>query len=362
MVSYRFYVIIFASLITSGIISGQSFSEKKFIAESFPANRDITLEIDNKYGSVSITPWSADSVAITAEIEGTAPSLDRLHKMIGGVTVNLSETGFLIRAETEFDQAISMLIESFKGITDKLIPYDSRLRINYNISVPRYLNLRISNKYGDVSLENCTGKFWLSLSNGSFRANSVELAEKIELAFCDAKINSIGEGDIDASFSEISIGESGNLTISSVSSRFDLGKADKVHADSKRDNFFMGSVKYLKGISYFTDFRIDELEKQINIDMKYGSIRAGMLKKSIETVTITSGNTDIDLTFDPAVSYNLEIRHRNTFIVLPEKNSRIQKKSLDDDNNEYITSGSVGRNPGNVKINIDATRGNIYIK
>ncbi len=94
--------------------------------------------------------------------------------------------------------------------------------------------------------------------------------------FCDATINRISEGHIDASFSEVMIGESKDLSINSVSSRFDLEKAEKVNTDSRRDKFFIGKVRSLKGTSYFTDFRIDEMEKEINLVTKYGSIRANL--------------------------------------------------------------------------------------
>lgn len=73
-------------------------------------------------------------------------------------------------------------------------------------------------------------------------------------------------------------------------------------------------------------------------------------------------SSDISLTFDPAVSYNLDIRHVNAFLVLPEKNSDIEKKSVNEDKKEYMTFGTVGKNPGSVKVSIDTTRGNIYIK
>ena len=37
-------------------------------------------------------------------------------------------------------------------------------------------------------------------------------------------------------------------------------------------------------------------------------------------------------------------------------------KVLNEDKREYMTYGSTGKNPGASKLNIDANRGNIYIK
>jgi hypothetical protein len=344
------------------MITGQDFSEKRIFSKSFHVNREMKLEVDNKYGTVQITPWDKDSVSVRAEVEASSSNLERLHKMFQGIDVNISETSFLVRAETEFTQNINMLFESFKGMTKKIIPYESKIEINYYISAPEYLNMRIVNKYGNVYMENNTGTFSLNLSNGSFKANSLSVTEGINLTFCDATINRMKGGSVDASFSEVVIGESGDLSINSISSRFDLKKTGKLDTESRRDKFFIGTAASLKGNSYFTDYRVEQLDKEINLVIKYGSLNAYMINKSIELVTIHSAYSDINLTFDPTVSYSLDIKHVNAFLVVPEKNSKIEKKILNDEKKEYMTFGSVGRNPGNTKVMIDATRGNIYLK
>jgi len=349
-------------LFLTPLVQGQSFSEKRTFSKSVSVNRDMTLEVNNKYGTIQITPWSKDSVSIKAEVEASSSSLERLHKMFNGVDINISETSFLIRARTEFTENISMLFESFKGMTSKLIPYESRLEINYFIKAPEYLKMRVINRYGDVYMENNTGTFSLTLSNGSFKANSLNETDDITLTFCDATINKMKDGYINASFSEVQIGESGDLSITSVSSRFDIKNTGRLRTESKRDKFFIGNAISLRGSSYFTDYRIEEIEKEINMITKYGRLNADKVGKNLEMITINSGYSDLNLSFDPSVSYNLDIRHVNAFLVVPENNSRIEKKVLNEEKKEYMTSGTVGKNPGNIKVIIDATRGNIFIK
>jgi len=349
-------------LLLSVSAAGQAFTEKRTFNETFAVNRDMALELNNKYGTIQITPWNRDSVAVRAEVEASSSDLERLRKLFNGIDVNISETSFFIRAETEFTQNISILFESFKGLTNKLIPYESRIQINYFINAPEYMDMRITNKYGDVYIENNSGKFSLNLTNGSFKANSLNDANGLTLTFCDATINKITRGHIDASFSEIVIDESEDLMITSVSSRFDLKKTGKLSTESRRDKFFIGEIRTISGDSYFTSFRIDNLQKEINLETKYGSFSADMIGKNIELVTLNTSYTDVELNFDPAVSYNLDIRHLHTFLVLPDENSKLDKRTLNEEKSEYITSGTVGRNPGNVKIMINATRGNIYLK
>jgi hypothetical protein len=359
---YRHIPFILILLCLTQSFYGQPFSEKRTFRKSISVNNEMTLEINNKYGSIHISSCSSDSVAIRAEVEATGSKSDRLSKMLEGITVNISETSYLIRAQTNFSQTINMIFESFKGMTNKLIPYESRIQIDYFIEAPEYLNIRINNKYGDVYLENTTGNFSIDLSNGSFKANSLDKTSQMNLSFCNASINKVKECKIDASFSEVVIGESQSLSITSISTRFDLKKNSALDTKSRRDKFFIGNVRTLKGNSYFTEYRIESLGVEINIEPKYGTIDVDYIGKNCEMININSGYTDIYLTFDPSLSYNLDIKHTNAFLSLPDGKTTVEKKVVNEDKKEYMTYGSVGKNPGDLKVIIEANRGNINLK
>jgi len=359
---YRSFFTILILLFSAELVSAQTYSEKKTYMKSLPVNREMTLEIDNKYGSIHITSWNEDSVMIKAEVEAYASDHKRLNKMFLGVDVNITGSSSLVRAQTSFIQNISLLFESFKGLTSKFIPYESKLQINYFVNAPEYMDIRITNRYGDVYMENNTGNLTLNLSNGAFKANSLNEINSAELLFCDVTINKLVKARLNASFSEVEIDESQDLIISSISSKFNLERAGIVRTESRRDKFYIGTADLLKGNSYFTDFRIEELQREINMDTKYGDLDVDFISKKIEMITINSDFTDISLTFDPSVSYSLDIRNLNTFLVLPDGVVKVEEKTLNEERKEYITYGTVGRNPGNTKVMINATRGNIYIK
>jgi hypothetical protein len=324
--------------------------------------RESSLEVNNKYGTIHISSWDKDSASIRAEVKAFAGNHSKLNKMFEGVTINITETAFRVRAQTDFTQNINMLFESFKGMTSKLISYDSRVEINYYISIPEYLNLSIENKYGDVYMEDNTGNFSIKISNGSFKANSIGKGSSLSLTFCDATINAITSGKIDASFSEITLGETGDLSINSISSRYDIKIAGILRGESRRDKFFIDKVESLHGNSYFTDYNVNSLGKELNLTTRYGSVNTDLIDKGFETVNINSGYTDISLGFDQSSSYNLDIKHNNVFLILPEKNVNTEKRVLNEDKKEYVTYGTVGKNPGSTKVKIDATHGNVYLK
>jgi hypothetical protein len=118
----------------------------------------------------------------------------------------------------------------------------------------------------------------------------------------------------------------------------------------------------LQGNAYFTDYNVNNLRKELNLTTRYGSVSTEQIEKGFELITINSSYSDLSLRFDPGTSYNIDIRHTNAFLVLPDKNIKTEQKALNEDKKEYITSGTFGKNPGIAKVKIDANRGNIYIK
>jgi len=360
--NYKSIITVCLILLIFRSLPAQSNSEMRSFIKRVPIGNETTLEVTNKYGNIHITPWDKDSAYIRAEVRAFAPNQTKLKKMFDGITVNITDTKYLIRANTDFTQNINMLFESFKGMTSKLISYDSRVEINYYINVPEYLNIMIENKYGDVYMEDHTGNLSLSVSNGSFKANSLGKGSSITLAFCDATINSVTSGSINASFSEITIGETTDISINSTSSKYDIRDAGTIRIDSRRDKYFITNIEKLKGTSYFTDFRVNKLKNELDLTTRYGNINVDLIEVGFETININSGYTDISLDFDRSNSYNFDIRYINAFLVLPDKITKSEKKTLNEDKKEYMTYGTVGTNPGTVKVKIDATRGNIYLK
>jgi hypothetical protein len=360
--NYKNLILIYLIFLRFSSLEAQNDSETRSIIKTVPVDKETSFEVTNKYGSIHITSWSKDSAFIKAEIKAYAPNQTKLDKMFDGITINITDTKYLVRAQTDFTQNINMLFESFKGMTSKLISYDSRVEINYYISIPEYLNLRLDNKYGDVYMEDSKGKVTISVSNGSFKANSLGRESSVTFTFSDVTINSMASGKINASFSDLTIGETGDLIINSISSRYEINKAEVIVAESKRDKFFIENIEVLKGNSYFTDFKIGNLKKEVDLLTRYGNVSADMVENKFESISINSGYSDISFRFNKGNSYNFDIRQVNSFLVLPEEVVMSEKKTINEEKKEYITTGSVGKNPGTIKVKIDATHGNIYLK
>jgi len=340
----------------------QGVSETRTFMKSFPAGKESILEVTNKYGKVEITTWEKDSASIRAEIKASAPNQSKLGKMFDEISVKITGTGNLLLAQTIFNQSINALFENFKGMTNKVINYDSHVEINYYIKVPLYINLRIDNRYGDVFCEKNSGDFDLTLSNGSFKADMPGSKSNLKLSFCDATINTFRSGIVDASFSDITISDVEKISLKSISSKYRINKGGEIKIESRRDNLLIDQADQLEGNSYFTDFDIRSLNKVVNLISRYGNLNIDNIGTKFESANINSGFSDISLRFDPETSYKFEIRTLNSFLALPSKNVKSEERAISEDKKEFMTTGTSGLEPGNRILKIDANRGKIYLK
>lgn len=350
-------------LLSSGfLLSAQSASEKRSYSNSFPAHKDTKLEIFNKYGDVKISAWNKDSIYILAEVEAFSPDEDRVRRMINGVEPEINGSSMIVSAKTKIKDGIIDLTESFKGITEKVVNYESRVKISYYINAPVYTEIRIENQFGDISIEKNNNIVFVSLSNGNFEAGELNTLSDLKLAFGEGVINFVRSGKFNISFSRISVSESGELVINSTSSRYELEKTGIVTTESRRDKFFIGQIDELKGASYFTDFRIETLNSSSDVTIKYGKLDIGLIKNDFKGADIKSSYSDIYLDFGQSAAFDLEIRHVNSFVVIPDKNAKIVKEVINKDKNEYLITGRFGNNSGTGKLMIDAVKGNIYLR
>ena len=104
------------------------------------------------------------------------------------------------------------------------------------------------------------------------------------------------------------------------------------------------------------------MNQELNLSSRYGSIDVKLIDKGFSVINLNTGYTDIDLEFDEKSSYSIDIRHLNSYLVLPSQNVKSEKKTINEEKKEYMTFGTVGQNPGSAKVKIDANRGHIYLK
>lgn len=354
-----FPVVLF--LLSVNFLQAQSFTESKRIERIFPVSSSTSVEIINKYGKIHIMSWKKDSVGIDIELTVKSDNLSKLNNIMDNIDFDFTSTDYYVIAETEFGRRYNSLFESIKDLAETIIPSDNVVEINYTVQVPKSIELKINNKYGDVYIDDHAGDLRLNLSNGDLKANELTGNTAINIEIGDGVINYIQDGKLDIAYSEFEVKRAEKLNLFCRSSKVDIGEVNDLTLNSRRDKLFINSTKTLYGETYFSDVYVYDLTSELNFTMKYGSLNMDYIQPGFSFLNINSNYTDINLTFDSGCSYMVDVNHTNAPFTYPEKLGVIEEKVIDEDEKEMNTYGKIGNAETSSKVRVTALKGTITI-
>ena len=226
-----FFPVTFFLLFTS-VLQAQSFTESKRIERVFPVSSSTSVEIINKYGKVHILSWDKDSVGIDIELTVKSDNLSKLNKIMDNIDFDFTSTDYYVIAETRFGRRYNSFFESIKDLAETIIPSDNVVEIDYTVQVPKTIELKINNKYGDVYIDDHAGDLRLNLSNGDLKVNELTGNSVINIEIGDGVINYIQDGKLDIAYSEFEIKKADKLNLFCRSSRVDIGEINDLSINS----------------------------------------------------------------------------------------------------------------------------------
>ena len=80
------HLFLWVLMLGATLASAQNLTDSRSVSKSFPASRETTLEVANKYGKIQLVTWDKDSVAVDVDIHLTESSTSKLKKLKEDVT------------------------------------------------------------------------------------------------------------------------------------------------------------------------------------------------------------------------------------------------------------------------------------
>jgi hypothetical protein len=326
------------------------FEDSKVIKKTFKTSNDFELEINNKHGMVEIEPWDKDSISVEITITAESQKLERLNKMMDQVNVRFTHHDDYLSVSTEWGSSTNGMRVDLMGLFDA-----QTITVNYKIRAPKNIDMEIENKFGDVQIDGCTGKFKLDLSHGSFTARKITYAKSIVVQYGNIKIKEITKGDISSKFSDVSIDVAGDLNMDIASCDVEIEKIKSLVLKSLSDEVEIEEIQELSFSSSLSEIEIEKLTKTVTGHIKYGSLDIEEVVASFSGITINAQNTDVQLDFQPQVAYNYIVQlERGKSFSIPSEGNSLTKDNVFDEMHQYegvFATIPVGGKPANVNIN-----------
>ena len=138
----------------------------KSFSEQFKASEGMQVRIDNRFGQVNIESWDTPSVSIEVTVWAEATRHDRAMAILEAIDVSIDQVNNQIRAITKIDErAMRPSGRIFSSSSNEF-------RIDYNVKMPKNLDLNLKHKYGDAFIDHLDGRVTIDLKYGNLKANS----------------------------------------------------------------------------------------------------------------------------------------------------------------------------------------------
>lgn len=332
-------------LLLANMFAGASGADyTKTIRKGWSKSSVSAMRISNKFGEIKINDMGGDSVTIKVLITIDNASSSKAKEMLNKISVDFEKTGSTVSAETEIE-------ENFKG--------NSNFSIDYLVNIPKDRDLDISNKYGNLILNELDAKGNFEVNYGSMTAGNMKAPAgspvRINISYGKANLESVNEANMVFKYSKLIADKIDMLTLDTKYSTVDIRRISTLTLDSKYDAVDIGEIGKLKSISKYTNYKIGDLSESFDLDTGYGSVRIDKVDPKFSKIRIENSYGGINIALNN-LNYKLQSECHYCDVKYPENRFKGNKMK---DNQTYTLEGTVGT--GGATVNINSRYGGIKL-
>lgn len=340
---------------TIGLYAQGGFTRQ--IEREFTIDKQTRLEIDNVYGNVNIMNHDQNTISIEVTVRANVRDKDRADEIFSMVDINISKEDNVIKATTRINDNLSRLFRGFNiG--------GGGLEINYSVYMPSTVPLQLSNKYGNVFIDEIVSTSVIDVKYGKLNADKIihdskEPLTKVILAYSDAVIQEARWINTEIKYAKMNVAQSKALVIMSKYSKVYVTKGTSIVCDSKYDTFEFGDITNFVIKTAYSNIRIDELTDKLQVESKYTDVNVWRIPSGFESIKISSSYGNMRIGIEPDASYRLDGYGKYCDIKYPENNSHLNRIH---ENNELKVNGLIGSDQNTKStVSISSTYGSVKL-
>jgi hypothetical protein len=265
-------------------------------------------------------------------------------------TITIVMTG----SQTNVDLRTSIENGSFSG--------RSKVNIDYVINMPASVNLNLTNKFGDIYINELNGKGKIDLSYGNMEINKLGNSENfLEVKFSKADIKSIKGAIIRLKYSELDIDYAGSLRLDSQYSDITANKIISLNVNIEGGKVNMENSDAVESRSKFSDITITRIEKNLTLNIQYGNCDVHEMPADFSSISINNKYADISIGLPDGANYALDADLKFCDIDFPETKASFTQKIINNTSKTYkAVIGKETNPPG--RVTVKSEFGNISLE
>ncbi|WP_339712942.1 hypothetical protein [uncultured Kriegella sp.] len=352
-------LIIMAAVLFSLSLPAQTEVSKK-ISKTYDMTSAGELYLDNKYGDVTIQGWKKNSISILVEITVTHKKKENAEDLLSRISPNIKVINNFISVSSDIAEKSTGF---FAKYFNKANPFDfdrSNVQINYTVNLPAKAELEIINKFGDVIVEDYSGKLKLDAQHGDVWINENLNNADVNLRYGKLRAESINYGSIRLKNGSLNLEKSKDLRLNSSGSNIDIETVTALEIYSSKDEITIDEVESIQGSLEFTNMQLNNVDDQINLGMKIADFKVLEVHSADASIVIHQESSEISLNVD-GFSFNFDATLEEGLVRLPKSFENVHTKMLDKGKRIREITAKYG-NDTQGKISITGEKGVILLK
>jgi len=319
----------------------------KVIKKEYTVNPDARVLLDNKFGQIHINNWDKNMVSIEIRITVGASSPEKAQKLLDLVTIVSEGTPSNVQIRT-------MLSKDFSD--------NKKLSVDYTVNMPSTIMLNLTNKFGDVFLNELSGKGNFDISYGNIEINKLMNSNNvININFGKGDIHYITGAMVSLKYSDLQVEYAGSLYVDSKFSNLEGIKIISLSLGFEGGKLDLDNSSVITGKSKFTDLSISHLDKKIDLDIQYGNCDVDQISADFTLVSIRNKYGHVSVNIPSGTSYSLDADLKFCDLDFPDDQAAFTQKISTNTSKSF--RGTVGKNPNpEAKVIIRSEFGNVSLE
>lgn len=278
------------------------------LKKSYPASKGVKLSVTNKYGDINILTSKTDSLVICATISIEQEDTILASKSLDLIDFKVTSSNDSVAVFTKYDKDF---------FSTKYSKGRKSFNVDYTIQMPVYTNLYVSNSFGNISIDDCSGYVNIKLSQGilvikNLSRGNIKPINSVRVFHSDLDI-------IKASWLSLNIRNCQSVKIDNVQalligselSKINIGNVHSMVIDSKYDNYEINNIRNLESEGTYSAFNIASFDGLMSLKNVFGQVYIANLKKGFDAVKITANHSPVTIRTEKDISFRTEISANN---------------------------------------------------
>jgi hypothetical protein len=345
------------------IVSTHVFSQEtvsKNIKKVYPISSNGELSINNKYGNIIINGWEKDSIEINVAIDVSHKKIENAKNLLSRIKPTINVVGNLATIQSEIEQKSTNVFSQYFNKANPIDADKSNVQINYIINVPVKIALDITNKFGDVIIENASGRLTTNLQHGDMWINEKLTNATIELKYGKLKALAVDYGTIDLKNAELNLVASKDLKLISSGSTIHIDTVHTFEIISNKDKIEVLSNYEIRGNLKFSEMKLETLQNEINLTMKVTDFSVSKINALQPLIYIEQESSQITINIEET-SFDFKAKLREGVLRIPKTFKNIKTELIDKVDKVRVINAVYGNNSKG-KFTINGEKGSIILQ